>query len=155
VERLNQWLTLAANFGVLAGIVFLAFEIQQNTSMMRSEIYQARSDTAISYFSSRAESGTYSVLMTRLSEHGALDDPTTYDILSVDERRQVGDWFIGEIRMYDTTLYEYEQGMLDEEFIITWRKGAATQGPKWLAFYGDMAFFRSAFVEEVKKAIAE
>ena len=41
VERLNHWLTLLANFGVLAGIVFLALELQQNTEMMRA---QSRAD---------------------------------------------------------------------------------------------------------------
>ena len=30
-ERLNRWMTLGANIGVLAGIIFLAFELQQNT----------------------------------------------------------------------------------------------------------------------------
>ena len=31
LRTLNHWLTLVANIGVLAGILFLAFEIQQNT----------------------------------------------------------------------------------------------------------------------------
>ena len=30
-DRLNHWLTLGANIGVLAGIIFLVFELQQNT----------------------------------------------------------------------------------------------------------------------------
>ena len=30
-DRLNRWMTLGANIGVLAGILFLAFELQQNT----------------------------------------------------------------------------------------------------------------------------
>ena len=30
-DRLNRWMTLGANIGVLAGIIFLAFELQQNT----------------------------------------------------------------------------------------------------------------------------
>lgn len=30
-EKLNNWLTLGANIGVLAGIVFLVYELQQNT----------------------------------------------------------------------------------------------------------------------------
>ena len=32
LEKLNHWLTLAANLGVLAGIIFLAIEIQQSTN---------------------------------------------------------------------------------------------------------------------------
>ena len=30
-DRLNRWLTLGANLGVIAGIVFLAIELRQNT----------------------------------------------------------------------------------------------------------------------------
>jgi len=30
-DRLNRWMTLGANIGVLAGIIFLAFELRQNT----------------------------------------------------------------------------------------------------------------------------
>ena len=37
MDRLNQWLTLLANIGVIVGIVFLAFEIQQNTEMMKAQ----------------------------------------------------------------------------------------------------------------------
>lgn len=31
LDSTNRWLTLASNVGVLAGIIFLAFELQQNT----------------------------------------------------------------------------------------------------------------------------
>ena len=31
LDSTNRWLTLAANIGVMAGIIFLAFELQQNT----------------------------------------------------------------------------------------------------------------------------
>ena len=34
LDRLNQWLTLLANFGVVAGIVFLAVEIRQNQALL-------------------------------------------------------------------------------------------------------------------------
>ena len=34
-DRVNQWLTLGANVGVLAGIVFLALEIRQNSELAR------------------------------------------------------------------------------------------------------------------------
>lgn len=38
-ERLNNWLSLLANIGVLAGIIFLAYELQQNTNIARSSAY--------------------------------------------------------------------------------------------------------------------
>jgi hypothetical protein len=36
MERLNQWLGLVANFGVVIGIVFLAYEMRLNTNAMLS-----------------------------------------------------------------------------------------------------------------------
>lgn len=35
-ESINHWVTLVANIGVIAGIVFLVLEIQQNTAVTRS-----------------------------------------------------------------------------------------------------------------------
>ncbi len=37
----NQWLTLLANIGVVAGIVFLAFELQQNNKQLELQSYQS------------------------------------------------------------------------------------------------------------------
>ena len=41
LESINEWLTLIANLGVLAGIIFLAFEVRQNTKASHSESRQA------------------------------------------------------------------------------------------------------------------
>jgi hypothetical protein len=37
VERIGQWLTMMANLGVVAGILFLAFEIRQNNDLLRAQ----------------------------------------------------------------------------------------------------------------------
>ena len=37
-DHLNRWLTLAANMGVLIGIVLLLVELNQNREMMRAQI---------------------------------------------------------------------------------------------------------------------
>lgn len=48
IEKLNQWLTLFANLGVLAGIVFLALEIRQSNLIAvrdsRTDIISAYTD---------------------------------------------------------------------------------------------------------------
>jgi hypothetical protein len=36
-DRLNRWLTLGANVGVLVGIILLVFELSQNREMMRAQ----------------------------------------------------------------------------------------------------------------------
>ncbi len=40
IEKLNSWLSLIANVGVLAGIVFLALELQQSTNVARVSEYR-------------------------------------------------------------------------------------------------------------------
>lgn len=40
-EKLNWWLTLLANLGVLGGLVFVGLEIRQNTSQLRAEAAHA------------------------------------------------------------------------------------------------------------------
>lgn len=41
LEKTNHWLALAANFGVLAGVLFLAVEMQQNTNAINAQSQQA------------------------------------------------------------------------------------------------------------------
>ena len=37
MDKINTWLNLGANLGVIASIIFLAFQIKQNTSQMQTE----------------------------------------------------------------------------------------------------------------------
>jgi hypothetical protein len=41
IERLNQWLTLVANFGVVAGLIFLTLEVRTNTQANQIAVDQA------------------------------------------------------------------------------------------------------------------
>lgn len=44
LERLNRWLTLAANVGVLLGLVVLIVEVRQNASLTRTAMDQQKND---------------------------------------------------------------------------------------------------------------
>ena len=46
LDNLNKWLTLVANIGVLAGIIFLAIEVGQNQSSLDETNAINRADTA-------------------------------------------------------------------------------------------------------------
>ena len=37
MDKLNKWLTLGANLGLIVGLFFLAMQIKQNTSQMHTE----------------------------------------------------------------------------------------------------------------------
>mgnify|MGYP000153020524 CR=1 FL=1 len=38
MDKLKKWLMLAANLGVIAGIILLAVELQQNNSLLETQI---------------------------------------------------------------------------------------------------------------------
>jgi len=41
-DNLNRWLTLCANIGVVIGIIFLAFELQQNNELLKSQAQETQ-----------------------------------------------------------------------------------------------------------------
>jgi len=74
-EALNRWLTLGANVGVIAGIVFLGVEIQQNTAVTRSVAAQEISNTSVEYFMRIAENPDLArVVMVANADPGTLSD---------------------------------------------------------------------------------
>ena len=56
MDRLNQWLSLIANLGVLVGLVFVALEIQQNTKATQFEAVLANRDQQIERFRDQRDS---------------------------------------------------------------------------------------------------
>lgn len=44
LDRLNRWLTLAANIGVLAGLIMLIVEVRQNAALSRATMEQQKND---------------------------------------------------------------------------------------------------------------
>ena len=46
-RRINDWLMLIANVGVVIGLGLLLFELRQNSDLMRVQITQARADAAM------------------------------------------------------------------------------------------------------------
>jgi len=61
VDRLNRWLTLSANFGVIAGIVFLGFEIQQNSDAINAQAYQSRTEAVLGLSTSTRSAGAWTL----------------------------------------------------------------------------------------------
>ena len=80
MDRLNVWLTLAANLGVIAGIIFLGLEIQQNTRMMQAAAIQDSTGIAreqILMFATDAETNRIAMIGT--------EDPS---VLSLEEQQR-------------------------------------------------------------------
>ncbi len=66
LDKISAWLTLAANAAVLAGIVFLAIEIRQNTAMMETQIHQSRAALAMAEAQSIYDSAHVPALLVKV-----------------------------------------------------------------------------------------
>ena len=96
---------VVANFGVIAGIVFLAVELAQNQEMMMAQTRNELSRTII-------ELNTLSMddQVATLMLKGNAGEP-----LSEIERFQFARWATNWLRYYENATYQYSQGLFDEE----------------------------------------
>ena len=114
---LGQTVNTIANLGVIAGIVFLAIELDQNRDLMRAEIRHELSQGAIDYLAREAGDGELAEIVTKAYNGEPLS--------AVEVRRfnyQTYAWF----RYVEDVHYQYRNGLYDEtEFAAhqeTWRQ---------------------------------
>ncbi len=55
-NKVNRWLTLGANLGVLLGIILILIELNQNADLMKAQMTQARADNVLENIRERQHS---------------------------------------------------------------------------------------------------
>lgn len=106
LDRLNQWLILISNLGVLAGIIFLVIEISQNTTVARSAARQAIAEMV----SSRPIIALENENVARLTLKFFSGEPLT-DL----ERLQAMSRWYSTMRDWENIHYQYQSGMLTQD----------------------------------------
>ena len=102
MDKLNQWLTLIANVGVLVGIFFLAFEVQQNTTAIRSQ-------TRAAVFS-----GVQEELWKNMEYPDVtLNMLTTEREPTPEEKIRFDAWMMASMKAREFAWLEYESGNFD------------------------------------------
>ena len=105
---LGEVVTIFANVGVIAGLVFLTFEIRQNTAQMRAEAaYAIHQDVQ------RLNQSIYSD--TALSELLVKAD-AQYESLSAAEKSRVDAYYFSQINLADFFMGHEEEGFSDVIF---------------------------------------
>ena len=104
-DNVNKWLTLSANFGVVIGLILLIVEISQNTEMMRAQINQSRTDTAISEQQALFNSDYMPAILKKRNGGEQLSEEEMYRYRS---------HFRSGMRNQDNNLWQYSQGFLGE-----------------------------------------
>ena len=67
MERLNQWMMLVANIGVVAGIFFLGFELQQTSDAINAQTYQSRAEASRQQMWELADSEFLAPLLSKVA----------------------------------------------------------------------------------------
>lgn len=104
-DRLNRWLTLGANVGVLVGIVLVILELDQNRDMMRAQI---RHELAM---------GIVELLQVPASDPqlaGILHRARAGDELTPEESFQFEMRTNALLRYWEDVHYQYRLGLYDE-----------------------------------------
>jgi hypothetical protein len=104
-DRLNRWLTLGANLGVLVGIILLIVELDQNREMMKS---QTRNDLAMGIVG----------IQRGISENNQLADVIARaeagETLTPSETVQFSTRSFAMYRYWENVHYQYRVGLYDE-----------------------------------------
>jgi hypothetical protein len=153
MSRLNDRLTTAANLAVIAGIVFLAAEIRQNTGAIRAQTRDAITEKQMEYYGWVATSPE----LARVFARG-----NTLGLSELDPSRGEPIMYIyavsGILREYENSYYQYQQGLFsDEEFEVRlerWAVGMATRG--WREVWERSRLgYSSNFRAEIDRIVAE
>ena len=113
-DRLNRWLTLGANLGVLAGIVLILIELDQNAELMRSQIIQSRAETAQEAWRLVATSDHLAGIRAKRVQIG--NDQEWVNSLNPEEFVRWQAWIFAMMHNVRGQLYQLDQGFLDRTF---------------------------------------
>ena len=149
-EKLNHWLSLGANFGVLVGIIFLAVEIRQNTEMTRAQITQSRAEAAMSLADATYNSEYMPDIWIKVQDGDALTGAESF-------RFRV--WLRATLRNQDNNFQQYKQGLLGDhipEVIAGVVRTTLTSNAAGREYWeGAKGVYSPEFAEYVDSAIEE
>ena len=154
MERLNRWLTLLANIGVLAGIIFLAVEIDQNTENLEmnrqialAEAYATRNNTVQDSQIQAAVSPDLGEIYVKWQQGGneALTEPELFRITA---------WETARLFRIESQYIMWEQGLLTQVFIENLREITRRSVGGWRKL--DLLWIpHGGFLKEVENALQE
>jgi hypothetical protein len=118
-DSANRWLTLGANLGVVIGLILLIVELNQNSSLVKAQIHQARSDNYESFMLDIADTEFLLPAYEKFAAAGGPADVSALEVLDSIERERIRRYYQGRLGGYDNLYFQYQQGYIDEEFYNT------------------------------------
>ena len=107
---LAQTITILANLGVIGGIVFLAFEVRQNTAQMRAEAAYSVHQDVQRLNEAIYQDGNLADLIIRAEQ--------SFETLDLIDRRRAQAYFFSQLNLADFIMGLQEEGISDVSFGI-------------------------------------
>ena len=151
IDRLNKWITLGANIGLILGLIFLIVELKQNSDMMRA---QTRHDIV-----SNMTNMPFNAAMN--PEWASLKRRAEYGIgeLTPDENFRYRNFAYVQLRYWEDIHYQYRSGLFDDpEYLAlkeTWRRVLNTYKSFPNYWCERRTEFSTDFASEIDKLLAE
>ena len=105
MRRLNQYLTLLANLGVIGGLFFLGLEVRSNTAANQIAVYESAAQNWMLLNGQEATNREFAGLLERASSGESLDPV---------EVRQVRAWIRQHLTGAFLRVRLYDQGLLTD-----------------------------------------
>lgn len=115
LNKISQWLTVVTNLGVIAGIGLLAYELNQNASLMRAEMHAIRAEAKTERQMFLANDGIISGISAKLFAAGYPQDSAAINSLSYEERFRLAIFIEGFKETVANWHYQCQEGLLDQE----------------------------------------
>ena len=109
--KTNTFITLStatANIGVLVGLIFLIFELRQNSTIALSQIRQERTLSVIDEYTSYAQDERFSDLLARLQSDG------DFGSITKREWQQIRYYELARSVRLDDVLFQHRQRLIDD-----------------------------------------
>jgi hypothetical protein len=150
MNKLNQWLTLLANVGVLIGIGFLAYEIRQNTQATHAQTREA------------VLAATQAELQAVRDDPNLIHSIVKAGSLTPDEQIKLYTWLVAALRVREFSWLQRQDGIIDDaqwnsELAVTMAILQAPRVRRWWNSVGKKTVsdeFRS-FIEERLRELPE
>jgi hypothetical protein len=113
LETINRWVTLAANIGVLAGIVVLVIEISQNTQAMNIASRDETVSHTLNFFEQSMDNQVIAIAAYKNHTGAELDGFERYQLL----KREYYNF-----RIFENIFTQYQRGLFSEQEWMKYRR---------------------------------
>lgn len=143
-DRIGNWLTLAANVGVIVSLLFLAYEINQSTKATIASASQGLTDQSVMYFDAQLDREVIAQAVYKQREETELSGYELY---------QLGLLQRLNFRVFENAFLQYKRGFYEEREWERYRRiiaGHMADNPVAIQMWEDS---RGGWTEEFEEEV--